>query len=223
MALSYNPEKYNRKSGFGSRTHPFKPGNIEFHVGQDYAAPIGTPIRSAADGSVLYSAKNNGGYGYLLILKHIGADFSSYYILYAHMTGADMPTYGTSIEVGNVIGRVWGTGASKGPHLHFEVIRGDAPINTLGNDEEVGFRMTDVQYRINPKNFVNWGAEGPYNPNPQAAQSKPSDDECLYKSDSWFPMNQDRLYDADRFVPPGGRGDRKKITISTVLSTTKTL
>lgn len=97
------------------RIHPVT-GKIRQHKGIDFAAPTGTPIRAAADGTISFSGWQNG-YGNFIVLKHWGA----YSTAYGHMSriAAGM-TRGKKVSQGDVIGYVGTTGISTGPHLHYE-------------------------------------------------------------------------------------------------------
>ncbi len=113
---------------FGSRTDPFS-GEGAFHRGVDITAPVGTPIRAAADGVILH-AQFVGGYGRLVVIDH-GNGIQTYY---AHMSRfAVVP--GQEIRQGEVVGAVGTSGRSTAPHLHYEVrLRGSAenPIRYMG-------------------------------------------------------------------------------------------
>ncbi len=103
-------------SGFsGARLHPlFR--DVRAHTGTDFAAPVGTKVRSVADGVVDFVGYN-GGYGKTIILSHAGRITT----LYAHLnTYSDGIAKGTRVSQGQVIGTVGMTGWSTGPHLHYE-------------------------------------------------------------------------------------------------------
>jgi murein DD-endopeptidase MepM/ murein hydrolase activator NlpD len=100
-------------SPYGWRIHPLT-GNRRFHAGQDLAAPSGTPIVAVADGRVVL-ANWHGGYGKAVIIEHNGR----LQTLYGHMSEVFVQE-GQEIKQGTVIGQVGSTGASSGPHLHFE-------------------------------------------------------------------------------------------------------
>lgn len=109
-------------SPFGPRTHPVY-GDTRVHTGLDLAKPAGTPILAAGDGVVI-SSGNQGAYGIATLIDHGGGMVT----LYAHQS-ATVVSAGQRVTAGQVIGRVGSTGASTGPHLHFEVrINGD-PVN----------------------------------------------------------------------------------------------
>ena len=109
-------------SGFGTRVHPIY-GTRRMHTGVDFAAGSGTPIR-AAGGGVVVSAGPYGGYGIATVVDHGGGLAT----LYAHQTSTSVRS-GQRVGAGQVIGRVGSTGASTGPHLHFEVRSGGEPVN----------------------------------------------------------------------------------------------
>lgn len=112
------PEAYTITSGFGERTDPFT-GEHDFHTGTDIAAPAGTPILAAADGTVTIANATDpwgGSYGYYVKIDH-GNGFET---LYAHCSVICV-TPGQPVRQGEVIGYVGSTGNSTGNHLHFEV------------------------------------------------------------------------------------------------------
>jgi murein DD-endopeptidase MepM/ murein hydrolase activator NlpD len=111
-------------SRFGFRTHPLF-GRRHFHSGVDIAAPRGTPVRAAMDGTVLYAGWY-GGYGKLVVLDH-GGGLST---LYGHLS-AILVNPGARVTRSQVIGRVGSTGYSTGPHLHYEVRRNGRPVDPL--------------------------------------------------------------------------------------------
>ncbi|MCM1280780.1 MAG: M23 family metallopeptidase [Alistipes senegalensis] len=102
-------------SAFSMRKHPIT-GLWKQHKGIDFAAPMGTPIRSAADGTIEFVGWQNG-YGKFIIVKHWGA----YTTAYGHMSrfNPDIKK-GTKVKQGDIIGYVGSTGMSTGPHLHYE-------------------------------------------------------------------------------------------------------
>jgi murein DD-endopeptidase MepM/ murein hydrolase activator NlpD len=111
-------------SRFGYRTHPIS-GVRKLHTGLDIAAPSGTPIKAADDGTVVFAGWR-GGYGKTLIVSH-GNGLAT---LYAHQS-ALLVGSGARVGKGQVIGRVGSTGYSTGPHLHFEVRKNGSPVDPL--------------------------------------------------------------------------------------------
>jgi murein DD-endopeptidase MepM/ murein hydrolase activator NlpD len=116
-AFLRSPLEFTRiTSGFAMRLHPVHQ-TWRQHKGVDYAAPVGTPIRSTAEGTVEFAGQQNG-YGNVVILKHWG----EYSTLYAHLNGfAAGLTKGAKVRQGDLIGYVGATGWATGPHLHYEV------------------------------------------------------------------------------------------------------
>lgn len=100
-------------SGYGMRFHPLS-GKQKAHLGVDYAAPSGTPVRSISDGLVSFAGWQRG-YGNVIEITH--RDNKS--TLYAHLSRIDVRR-GQQVEQGERVGAVGSTGASTGPHLHFE-------------------------------------------------------------------------------------------------------
>ncbi|MBA1147760.1 peptidoglycan DD-metalloendopeptidase family protein [Ectothiorhodospiraceae bacterium WFHF3C12] len=86
------------------------------HMGTDYAASPGTPIKAAGDGKIIHRGRK-GGYGNTVIIRH-GSRYST---LYAHMSrfAGGMST-GSRVEQGQIIGYVGSSGLATGPHLHYE-------------------------------------------------------------------------------------------------------
>lgn len=98
-----------------SRLHPIH-GTRRPHLGTDYAAPPGTPIKAAGDGKIIHRGRK-GGYGHTVIIQH----GTRYTTLYAHMRGYRRGlSVGDRVQQGDVIGYVGSTGLSTGPHLHYE-------------------------------------------------------------------------------------------------------
>jgi len=111
-------------SGFGPRNHPVL-GFNRFHRGTDFAAPTGTPVYAAANGSVL-SARNEGEYGRIVRLRHAGGTETRYAHLSRFARGIGPRK---AVRQGDVIGYVGSTGLSTGPHLHYEVVIAGRAVN----------------------------------------------------------------------------------------------
>lgn len=111
-------------SGFGVRRHPVL-GYTKMHKGMDFAAPTGTPIYAAGDGTVEKAGRFSS-YGNYVSIRHNGSTKTAY----AHMSRfAKGVTPGTRVKQGQVIGYVGTTGRSTGPHLHFEVLENGVQVN----------------------------------------------------------------------------------------------
>jgi murein DD-endopeptidase MepM/ murein hydrolase activator NlpD len=110
--------KYPMTSKFGYRIHPIYKTK-KHHNGIDIGAPRGTPIHAAAPGKVAFAGTMNG-YGNIIIISHHDAGYEGFETYYAHLNSIHVKK-GQSVEVGQAIGAVGSTGASTGPHLHFEV------------------------------------------------------------------------------------------------------
>ena len=100
-------------SGFAMRMHPILQ-TWRAHLGVDYAAPTGTPVRAVGDGAVEFAGWQNG-YGNVVILRHAGDRETRY----AHLSRLNV-RQGQRVEQGQQVGDVGATGWATGPHLHFE-------------------------------------------------------------------------------------------------------
>lgn len=111
-------------SRYGMRRHPIL-GYSRMHKGLDFAAPTGTPIMAAGDGSVEYAGRK-GGYGKYIRIRHA----NEYKTVYGHMTRfATGIRKGVRVKQGQIIGYVGSTGVSTGPHLHYEILHRGKNIN----------------------------------------------------------------------------------------------
>ena len=97
-----------------NRRHPVL-NTIRAHRGVDYAAPTGTPVMAAGDGTIEMRGLD-GGYGNTVVLRH-GSNITT---LYAHLSRFGAPTVGSRVRQGEIIGYVGSTGLATGPHLHYE-------------------------------------------------------------------------------------------------------
>jgi murein DD-endopeptidase MepM/ murein hydrolase activator NlpD len=113
-AFLASPLEFSRvSSGYGMRFHPVL-GRNRVHLGVDYAAPTGTPVRTIADGVVSFAGWQRG-YGNVIEVSH--RDNKS--TLFAHLSRISVKK-GQRVAQGDFIGAVGSTGMSTGPHLHFE-------------------------------------------------------------------------------------------------------
>ena len=114
----------------GMRGDGFGPRGARFHTGLDYAAPHGTSIRAARSGRVTWAGWRDGGWGNVISIAH-GDGVRTFY---AHLSSTTVAR-GARVAAGAIVGRVGSTGASSGPHLHFELrLRGAAldPATAFG-------------------------------------------------------------------------------------------
>ena len=113
-------------SRFGKRRHPVL-GYTRMHKGIDFAAPSGSPIYAAGDGTVEVAGTNKG-YGRYVRIRH-NSEFAT---AYAHLKGYGKGIKsGARVRQGQVIGYVGMTGLATGPHLHYEMLRKGAQVNPL--------------------------------------------------------------------------------------------
>jgi murein DD-endopeptidase MepM/ murein hydrolase activator NlpD len=112
-------------SGFGVRSDPFN-ASAAMHPGIDLSGTYGTPIYATADGTVLRSGWNSGGYGNLVEIDH-GRGITT---RYGHMS-AVLVSAGQRITRGQQIGRMGSTGRSTGNHLHYEVRIDGRAVNPI--------------------------------------------------------------------------------------------
>jgi murein DD-endopeptidase MepM/ murein hydrolase activator NlpD len=138
-STSFDPSKYLKSgeflwpvpasnsisSGFGRRWG-------RMHEGVDIPGKVGSNIVAAADGVVVYSGSEIGGYGNITVLAHKNGFFT----VYAHAK-SNYTKDGQRVYRGQVIAQVGMTGRSSGPHLHFEIRKnGESidPQNYLANN-----------------------------------------------------------------------------------------
>ncbi|MBT0652728.1 M23 family metallopeptidase [Geomobilimonas luticola] len=109
-------------SGFGMREHPLY-GGRKFHTGIDITLSKGTPLHATADGVVSFAGRNAGN-GNIVVIEH-GYGFSS---VYAH-NSKNLARPGQTVKRGEVIAHSGSTGASTGPHVHYEVWKNGQSVN----------------------------------------------------------------------------------------------
>jgi murein DD-endopeptidase MepM/ murein hydrolase activator NlpD len=137
----YTPEGESLKKGFlrsplefsrvtssfsNSRKHPVY-GFHRAHTGVDFGAPTGTRVKATGDAVVKFAARK-GGYGNLVILRHSNG-YETYYAHLSRFAPGIRP--GHAVSQGQVIAYVGSTGASTGPHLHYEVRIASKPQNPM--------------------------------------------------------------------------------------------
>lgn len=123
-------------SRFGLRKHPIL-GYSKMHAGVDFAAPRGTPVYAAGNGTVT-RANRFGSFGNYVSIRHA----NGYETAYAHLNGfARGIRAGTRVRQGQVIAYVGTTGRSTGPHLHYEVHVNGKKMNPLALKVPTGRKL----------------------------------------------------------------------------------
>lgn len=118
------PGYSNISSYYGYRIHPIF-NTKKFHAGIDIPAPMGTPVKAAMSGIVIFSGWQ-GGYGNVVMISH-GADLVT---VYAH-NSANKVRVGDYVDRGQTICLMGSTGFSTGSHSHFEVRVNGSTVNPL--------------------------------------------------------------------------------------------
>ena len=109
--------------GFGERMDPLS-GEPARHPGIDISAPKGTEVEAAGDGVVVQVGRVESGYGNEILIDHGNGVMTKY----GHLSGIYVVA-GQDVKRGDVIGAVGMTGRTTGPHLHYEVLVNDTPVN----------------------------------------------------------------------------------------------
>lgn len=113
-------------SGYGMRYHPIL-NYRRMHEGLDFRANIGDEIFATGDGVVKYAGRK-GTYGLLLVIDH----GFGYETRYAHLSSfGEGIKSGTKVSRGDIVAYSGNTGRSEGPHLHYEILRNDKPIDPI--------------------------------------------------------------------------------------------
>ena len=123
-----NKDLKRTSSGWGYRMHPIYKVK-KMHWGQDFSAPIGTPIYATGDGVVeeVKGSKNSrAGFGLSIKIDH----GYGYETLYGHLSGFNVKR-GQKVKRGDVIGYVGNSGGSTAPHLHYEVHKDGRKVNPM--------------------------------------------------------------------------------------------
>ena len=127
------PLKYTRISSKFTykRLHPvyrvYRP-----HTGVDYSAPMGTPVHTVADGTVVKAGWGGGG-GNTIYIEHAGGLKTGYLHLKSFAKGIKV---GAKVVQGQTIGYVGSTGTSTGPHLDYRIWQNGKPIDPLQVTEQ---------------------------------------------------------------------------------------
>ena len=131
-AFLRTPVNFRRISSiFGGRRHPGL-GIWRRHKGTDYAASMGTPVRSIGDGVVVFAGRK-GGYGNVIDVRHRNGYVSRYGHLRNFAKGIHR---GSHVTIGSTIGAVGRSGLATGPHLHFEIL-----VNGVQRDPKIALQM----------------------------------------------------------------------------------
>lgn len=111
-------------SGFGYRKDPFT-GRATFHAGIDIVGKLGDPVFSAAEGTIRETG-NDSSLGRFIVIDHLGGLQS----MYMHLKLIEVKE-GDIVVRGEKIGLLGTSGRSTGPHLHFQILQKNEPVNPL--------------------------------------------------------------------------------------------
>ncbi len=141
------PLKFSRISSHfsKSRMHPVLKSR-RAHLGVDFAAPRGTPVRTVADGVVTFSGRKRGA-GIMVKIKHNQRISTAYLHLSKIHKGIKNKT---KVKKGELIGYVGSTGWATGPHLHFSLYDGKKAVNPLKAKLLMESAQTISKEKINP-------------------------------------------------------------------------
>jgi len=136
-----------------SRLHPIHKV-YRAHYGVDYAAPVGTPVQSTADGTVTFAGWN-GASGRMVRIRHKNA----YETMYLHLRsfGPGIRS-GARVKSGDIVGYVGSSGDSTGPHLDYRITRNGSylnplsakfdPVRPLGEEQLAEFKQAIEKYQL---------------------------------------------------------------------------
>lgn len=118
-----------QSSPFGIRYNKIKK-KYEIHGGIDFAAPEGTPVYAAENGTVIEASIKTNGFGKSIVIEHQAAIKTRY----AHLSKI-LVYEGQIIKRGELIGKVGSTGNTRGKfnasHLHFEILINNKKYNPI--------------------------------------------------------------------------------------------
>ena len=109
--------------GFGYRKHPML-NKILFHEGIDLPAFVGSEVFTTGNGIVEKVIENEKGYGNRIVINHQ----NGFKTVYAHLSKFNVYV-GQKVKKDDVIGYVGNTGSSTGPHLHYEILIKNRPVD----------------------------------------------------------------------------------------------
>lgn len=98
----------------------------DFHEGIDIRCNRGSSIFAAKAGTVIYSSRKIKGYGNMIVIRHDDGTST----VYAH-NRKNLVKRGSRVTQGQLLGYVGATGKATGPHLHFEIRKGELPQDPL--------------------------------------------------------------------------------------------
>lgn len=147
LAFSRVTSNFNPK-----RFHPIHK-KVRPHNGTDFGAKTGTPIRAVSDGVVTYAGRN-GGHGNFIKLKHM----SPYETSYSHLSKISVKK-GQRVKKGQIIGKVGSTGASTGPHLHYQVWKNKRFVDAMKVKFPKGKKLSGGDYTAFKKQKTDVWAE----------------------------------------------------------------
>lgn len=150
------------RSPFGYRIHPLTKTR-RLHRGHDYAGE--GPILAAADGIVTKTGSNlntRSGYGHYIYVTHSSdRHLKGYATLYAHMLRPTHLKAGDRVRAGDILGTIGSTGASTGPHVHFELRNNGSAIDPTPFFFEGGASVSNLKVtgRLDKPTRIAWQAE----------------------------------------------------------------
>ena len=147
------PVKFSRISSRYSkrRFHPVQK-RYKAHLGTDYAAPHGTPIRSTGDGTVI-AASYTGGNGNYVKIRHN----SIYTTQYLHMSKfAKGMKAGKAVKQGEVIGYVGSTGLATGPHVCYRFWKNGVQVDPFLQDIPPAFPVKEELRDVYDEQVKEW-------------------------------------------------------------------
>ncbi len=139
------------------RFHPVQK-RYKAHLGTDYAAPTGTPIRTVGDGVVL-EARYHGGNGNYVKIKH-NSNYTTQYLHMSRIAKGIRP--GVKVKQGKTIGYVGSTGLANGPHLCFRFWKNGRQVDALKVDlpPSEGIDLTEMEMYKSYANQVKGQLDG---------------------------------------------------------------
>jgi murein DD-endopeptidase MepM/ murein hydrolase activator NlpD len=128
---------------FGFRRDPFTKEK-KVHHGIDFVGPKGAPIYATGNGKVINAEFSFFGYGNVVVIDH-GFGFKT---RYAHLQKIDIKV-GDEVTRGQIIGSLGNSGRSTGPHLHYEVLLRNKPVDPMNYFNDMSPEIYDSMVRNN--------------------------------------------------------------------------